>query len=32
MLRKRFSIFSLFIMPAVVLMTPLLAQSDPADS
>ena len=32
MLRKIFSIFSLFIIPAVVLMTPLLAQSDPADS
>ena len=31
MLRKVFSIFSLFIMPAVVLMTPLAAQSDPAD-
>jgi hypothetical protein len=31
MLRKIFSIFSLFIIPAVVLMTPLLAQSDPAD-
>jgi hypothetical protein len=32
MLRKIFSIFSLFIIPAVMLMTPLLAQSDPADS
>jgi hypothetical protein len=31
MLRKIFSIFSLFIIPAVVLMTPLAAQSDPAD-
>jgi hypothetical protein len=31
MLRKIFSIFSIFIIPAVVLMTPLLAQSDPAD-
>ena len=31
MLRKIFSIFSLFIIPVVVLMTPLLAQSDPAD-
>jgi hypothetical protein len=31
MLRTIFSIFSLCIIPAVVLMTPLLAQSDPAD-
>ena len=31
MLRKIFSIFSFFIIPAVVLMTPLAAQSDPAD-
>ena len=31
MLRKTFSIFSLFIIPAVVLMTPLAAQSDTAD-
>jgi hypothetical protein len=31
MLRKIFSIFSLFIIPAVVLMTPLAAQSDSAD-
>ncbi len=31
MLRKIFSIFSFFIVPAVVLMTPLAAQSDPAD-
>jgi len=31
MLRKVFSIFSLFIIPAVVLMTPLAAQSDPTD-
>ena len=31
MLRRIFSIFSLFIIPAVVLMTPLAAQSDPAD-
>jgi hypothetical protein len=29
---KIFSIFSLFIIPAVVLMIPLAAQSDPADS
>ena len=29
---KTFSIFSLFIIPAVVLMIPLAAQSDPADS
>jgi len=32
MLHKIFSIFSVFIIPAVVLMTPLAAQSDPADS
>ena len=31
MLRKIFSLFSLFVIPAVVLMTPLAAQSDPAD-
>jgi hypothetical protein len=31
MLRKIFSIFSLFILPAAVLMIPLEAQSDPAD-
>ena len=31
MLHKIFSIFSVFIIPAVVLMTPLAAQSDPAD-
>ena len=31
MLRKICSIFSLFIIPAIVLMTPLAAQSDPAD-
>jgi hypothetical protein len=31
MFRKIFSIISLFIIPAVVLMTPLAAQSDPAD-
>ena len=31
MLRKIFSIFSLFIIPAVVLMNSLAAQSDPAD-
>ena len=31
MLRKIFSIFSLFIIPAIVLMSPLAAQSDPAD-
>ncbi len=31
MLRKIFSIFSLFIIPAVVLMAPLTAQADPAD-
>ena len=31
MLRKICSIFSLFIIPAVVLMIPLEAQSDPAD-
>jgi hypothetical protein len=31
MLRKIFSIFSLFIIPAAVLMIPLEAQSDPAD-
>jgi hypothetical protein len=31
MLRKIFSIFSLFTIPAVVLMTPLAAQSDPAN-
>jgi hypothetical protein len=29
--RQIFSIFSLVIVPAVMLMTPLLAQSDPAD-
>lgn len=29
---RYFSIFSLFIIPAVVLMIPLAAQSDPADS
>ncbi|MDN5943003.1 MAG: hypothetical protein L0H94_14055 [Nitrospira sp.] len=32
MLRIIFSIFSLFIIPAVVLMTPLVAHSDPANS
>src|SRR6185369_3925498 len=32
MLRKIFSTFSFFIIPAIVLMTPLAAQSDPADS
>ena len=31
MLRKTFSIFSLLIIPAVMLMFPLVAQSDPAD-
>jgi len=31
MLRKIFSIWSLFIIPAAVLMIPLEAQSDPAD-
>ena len=31
MLRKIFSIFSLFVIPAAVLMIPLDAQSDPAD-
>ena len=31
MLRKIFSIFSLFIIPAVMLMAPLTAQADPAD-
>jgi hypothetical protein len=31
-LRKIFLLFSLFVIPAVVLMTPLEAQSDPADS
>jgi hypothetical protein len=31
MLRKIFSIFLLFTIPAVVLMTPLAAQSDPAN-
>ena len=31
MLRKIFSIFSLFIIPAVMLMSPLVAYSDPAD-
>jgi hypothetical protein len=31
MLRKICSIFSLFIIPAVVLMTPLAAQSNPTD-
>ena len=31
MLRKIFSIFSLFILPAAVLMIHLEAQSDPAD-
>jgi len=31
MLRKIFSTFSLFIIPAVVLMTPLAAQSDPTN-
>ena len=31
MLHKLFSIFSVFIIPAVVLMTPLAAQSDPVD-
>jgi hypothetical protein len=31
MLRKIFSIFSLFIIPAAVLMIPLEAQSDPTD-
>jgi hypothetical protein len=32
MLRHIFSIFSLFVIPAVVLMTPLAAQSDPVNS
>jgi hypothetical protein len=32
MLRHTFSIFSLFVIPAVVLMTPLAAQSDPVNS
>ena len=31
MRRKILSICSFFIMPAVLLMTPLVAQSDPAD-
>ena len=31
MRREIFSLCSLFIMPAVLLMTPLVAQSDPAD-
>jgi hypothetical protein len=31
MLRKIYSIFSLFIVPAMVLMTPLAAQSDPTN-
>ena len=31
MLRHIFSIFSLFVIPAVVLMTPLAAQSDPTN-
>jgi hypothetical protein len=31
MLRKIYSIFSLFIVPAAVLMTPLAAQSDPTN-
>ena len=31
MLHKIFSIFSLFIVPAVVVMTPLAAQSDPTN-
>ena len=31
MLRKIFSIFSIFIIPAVVLMTPLIVQSDPTN-
>lgn len=31
MLRKIFSIFSLFVIPAAVLMIPVDAQSDPAD-
>ena len=31
MLRKIFSVFSLFVIPAVVLMTPLAAQSNPTD-
>jgi hypothetical protein len=31
MRRELFSLCSLFIMPAVVLMTPLVAQSDPVD-
>ena len=32
MLRKILSLFSLFMIPAAVLMIPLEAQSDPADS
>ena len=32
MLHIIFSIFSLFIIPAIVLMTPLVAHSDPAHS
>jgi hypothetical protein len=31
MLRKIFSIFSVLFIPAVVLMNPLTAQSDPAN-
>ena len=31
MLRQVFSLFSLFVIPAVLVMTPLEAQSDPAD-
>jgi hypothetical protein len=31
MLRQIFSIFSLFIIPAVVLITPLVARSNPVD-
>ena len=31
MLRKIYSIFSFFILPAVVLLTPLAAQSNPTD-
>lgn len=31
MLRKAFSLFSLFVIPAALLMFPLNAQSDPAD-
>jgi hypothetical protein len=31
MFRKMFSIFTLFILPAVVLITPLVARSSPVD-